>query len=316
MRARVPSRKTGIGSSSPSERGKARRGPTHVPGNAAEVASALEGLELSPTKSRGQSFLTDPFVADAEAALVGTAPGQPVLEVGGGLGVLTRALLRRDIGPLTVIEKEPRLAAFLRYHFGDRIVVVEGDALVEPIPKVRAVVGNLPFSIATQLLMRWFQESVPRVVALVQKEVGDRLAAGPGSKTYGRISILAAFYGTVECHQSVPAAAFYPVPSVAGRIVAFERRRGPSPVHSLPTLEALLDTLFASRRKQLGNLLPRALAQLHEPRLAAEVAHRAEWPSEWERLRPESLAPAAYFRLVNTLGERDGPPRIPLERHL
>ncbi|HLY77573.1 MAG TPA: rRNA adenine N-6-methyltransferase family protein, partial [Thermoplasmata archaeon] len=98
------------------------------------MASALEGLELTPTRSRGQSFLTDPFVADAEAALVGTAPGDPVLEVGGGLGILTRALLRRGIGPLTVIEKEPRLAGFLRYHFGDRIAVVEADALVWPTP--------------------------------------------------------------------------------------------------------------------------------------------------------------------------------------
>jgi 16S rRNA (adenine1518-N6/adenine1519-N6)-dimethyltransferase len=297
--------RTSTDSSSPPERGKARRGPTHVPGDADEVASALEGLELTPTKSRGQSFLTDPFVADAEAALVGTTPGQPVLEVGGGLGILTRALIRRDIGPLTVIEKEPRLAAFLRYHFGDRISVVEGDALVEPTPTVRAIVGNLPFSIASPLLMRWFQGSVPRVVALVQREVAERLAAGPGSKTYGRSSILAAAYGTVECHQSVPAAAFFPVPRVDGRLVTFDCRRGPLPVASVPILESLLDTLFASRRKQLGNLLPRALIRLREPRVAAEMAPLAEWPTEWARLRPESLAPDAYFRLVNVLARRE-----------
>jgi 16S rRNA (adenine1518-N6/adenine1519-N6)-dimethyltransferase len=297
--------RTSTGSSSPPDRGKSRRGPTHVPGNSAEVASALEGLELSPTKSRGQSFLTDPFVADAEATLVGPAPGEPVLEVGGGLGILTRALVRRDIGPLTVIEKEPRLAAFLRYHFGDRIQVVEGDALTEPIPKVRAIVGNLPFSIATPLLMRWFKDSVPRVVALVQKEVGDRLAAGPGSKTYGRLSILAALYGTIECHQRVPASAFYPVPNVDGRLIVFERRRGPLPVSSLSTLESVLDTLFASRRKQLGNLLPRAMARIREARPLAELARSAEWPKEWERLRPESLAPEAYFRLARVLGDCD-----------
>ncbi len=293
--------RTSTGSLSPPDRGKARRGPTHVPGNAAEVAAALEGLELSPTKSRGQSFLTDPFVADAEAALVNIPPGEPVLEVGGGLGILTRALLRRGIGPLTVIEKEPRLAAFLRYHFGNRIRVVEGDALVEPTPNVRAVVGNLPFSVATPLLMRWLAEGVPKVVALVQKEVGDRLAAGPGSKTYGRLSVLAALYGTLECHQSVPASAFYPVPHVDGRLVVFHRRAGRLPISSLPTLEALLDTLFASRRKQLGNLLPRALARLHESRSAEELARRAEWPTDWELLRPESLAPDAYFRLARLL---------------
>jgi 16S rRNA (adenine1518-N6/adenine1519-N6)-dimethyltransferase len=294
--------RTSTGSSSPPDQGKVRRGPSHVPGNAAEVAAALEGLELAPLKSRGQSFLTDPFVADAEAALVATAPGEPVLEVGGGLGILTRALVRREIGPLTVLEKEPRLAAFLRYHFGARVTVVEGDALTEPIPKVHAIVGNLPFSIATPLLMRWFESPVPRVVAMVQKEVGDRLAAGPGSKTYGRISILAALYGTVEGHQGIPAASFYPAPQVEGRLITFERRKGPLPVRSVPTLESLLDTLFASRRKQLGNLLPRALERLRHPRPAMEVAEAAEWPTEWARLRPESLAPGAYFRLVNTIG--------------
>jgi 16S rRNA (adenine1518-N6/adenine1519-N6)-dimethyltransferase len=294
--------RTSTGSLSPPDRGKVRRGPTHVPVNAAEVAAALQGLELSPKRSRGQSFLTDPFVADAEAALVGTAPGEPVLEVGGGLGILTRALLRRHIGPLTVIEQEPRLAGFLRYHFGDRIQVVEADALIEPVKNVRAIVGNLPFSIATPLLLRWIQGNVPRVVALVQKEVGDRLTAGPGSRTYGRISILAALYGTLDSHQSVPASAFYPMPSVDGRLVVFERRRGPLPVSSLPTLESLLDSLFSSRRKQLGNLMPRALSRLREGRTSAELAERAEWPTEWERLRPESLAPDAYFRMVRALG--------------
>jgi 16S rRNA (adenine1518-N6/adenine1519-N6)-dimethyltransferase len=293
--------RTSTGSSSPPERGKARRGPTHVPGSPGEVASALEGLELSPSKSRGQSFLTDPFVADAEAALVGTAAGEPVLEVGGGLGILTRALVHRGLGPLTVIEKEPRLAAFLRYHFGDRVHVIEGDALTEPTPKVRAIVGNLPFSIATPLFMRWLEGSVPRVVALVQKEVGNRLAAGPGSKTYGRISILAALYGTVEGHQTVPASAFYPIPAVDGRLVVFERRRGRLPVGSVRALESILDALFASRRKQLGNLLPRALARMPHTRSPAEAARLAEWPTEWERLRPESLSPEAYFRLAQVL---------------
>lgn len=296
--------RTSTGSSSPPERGKVRRGPSHVPGNRAEVAAALEGLELTPSRARGQSFLVDPYVADAEAALVGTAPGDPVLEVGGGLGILTRALVRRGIGPLTVLEKEPRLAAFLRYHFGDRVAVVEADALSDPVPRVRAVVGNLPFSVATPLLFRWFAAGIPRIVVLVQKEVGDRLAAGPGSKTYGRLSILAAAYGRVECHQTVPAASFFPVPQVDGRLVTFDRHGTPPPPHRISALESVLAPLFASRRKQLGNLLPRALAHRRPAVSPEEAATRAEWPTDWKRLRPESLAPDAYFRLVKVLEER------------
>jgi 16S rRNA (adenine1518-N6/adenine1519-N6)-dimethyltransferase len=206
------------------------------------------------------------------------------------------------VGPLTVIEKDSRLAGFLRYHFGDRVRVIEDDALTARTPPAKVVVGNLPFSIATSLLMRWFEDSVPRVVALVQKEVGDRLAAGPGSKTYGRLSILAAVYGTVECHQSVPASAFYPVPEVDGRLIVFERRRVKVPLASVRTLRELLDALFAHRRKQLGNLLPHGLLRLGVSRPADEVAAQAEWPTEWERLRPEALAPDAYFRLVRAIG--------------
>lgn len=295
--------RTSTVSSSPPDRGKARRGPTHVPADSAEVASALDGLELRPSRSRGQSFLADPFVADAEAALVGTVTGEPVLEVGGGLGILTRALLRRGIGPLTVIEKEPRLAAFLRYHFGDRISVVESDALTTPTPPVRAVVGNLPFSIATPLLVRWMKErSVPRFVALVQKEVGERLAAAPGSRSYGRLTILARLYGTIEGHRTVPAAAFFPVPQVDGQLITFQRRPGPVPVPSVPVLESVLEALFASRRKQLGNLLPRALSRFPSNRSPAAVARDANWPPGWDRLRPESISPDAYFRLARVLG--------------
>lgn len=308
--------RTSTGSSSPSDRGKSRRGPTHVPASLAEVASAIKGLEIRPNRTRGQSFLADPFVADAEAAMVGTFPGEPVLEVGGGLGMLTRALLRRGIGPLTVIEQEPRLAGFLRYHFGDRITVIEGDALLDPVPPVRAIVGNLPFSIATPLFLRWIQGSVPRIVALVQKEVGDRLAAGPGSRDYGRLSIVTRLYGSVEGHQVVPAAAFEPRPKVDGRLVVFDRRKGRLPVASVPVLETLLDSLFAQRRKQLGNLLPRALVRLHASEAAAPLARRAEWPTEWARLRPESLPAEAYFRLVETAAHSVNSQSIPVERHL
>jgi putative nucleotide binding protein len=262
-----------------------------------EVAR-LRSLGVTPSKARGQSFLTDPFVADAEAALTEAEPGQPVVEIGGGLGILTEALLRRGVGPLTIIEKEPRFAAHLSHIFGSRVKVVTGDALDVDLPPARVVVGNLPFSVGTPILLRLFGGSVPRIVALVQREVADRLAAGPGSKVYGRLSIIAALYGRVELQQVVPAASFTPTPVVDGRIVTFERRTDPLPVPSVAHFERVVAALFAARRKQLGNLLPRVTPSGTD---GETVAQEARWPVGWQRMRPEELPPDSFFRLARAL---------------
>ena len=270
-----------------------------VPDRPDAVRETLSALGVRPSKEWGQSFLTDAFVADAEAALVERPPGHPVVEVGGGLGVLTAALLRRGIGPLTVIERDPRLARFLSGTFGERIRVVTGDALSVPMPPAEVVVGNLPYSIATPILLRLFAARTPRVVCLVQREVAERLAAGPGSKTYGRLSIIAQLYGSVELFRTVGPEAFSPRPEVSSRIVVHEARAGPLPVPSVPAFEEMLRQLFSSRRKQLSNLLPRVV---HYDEGPTELAARAGWPDGWERLRPEALPPSAFFALATALG--------------
>jgi 16S rRNA (adenine1518-N6/adenine1519-N6)-dimethyltransferase len=292
---------TSTGSSSPPS--ATPDGPGRVPHRLAEVAATLDRLGVLPRKVRGQSFLLDGFLADAEAALVGTTPAGRVVEIGGGLGILTEALLRRGIAPLTVIEQEPAFAAFLGRTFGARIEIVCADALTTPLPPARAVVGNLPFSVATPILERLWDAKVPRVVALLQREVAERLAAGPGSRTYGRLSILAALHGSVELFQSVPSSAFFPAPAVEGRLVVFTHREGPLPVRSVARLEVLLHALFSARRKQLGNLLPRLVP---DRAVAESVAQQALWPEGWARMRPEELAPEAFFRLADVLEARTG----------
>jgi 16S rRNA (adenine1518-N6/adenine1519-N6)-dimethyltransferase len=274
-------------------------GPPPVPGTAEEVRSTLARLSIRPSRGLGQSFLTDPFVADAEAALVDLPAGRPVVEIGGGLGQLTAALLRRRGGPLTVIERDARLARFLRRTFGDRITVVEGDALEVAWPKAEAAVGNLPYSAATPILLRLFALRVPRVVFLVQDEVARRLAAGPGSKEYGRLSIIASLYGSVELFRTVPPTAFSPVPEVTSRLGVHVAREGPLPVPSVPAFEELVRILFSSRRKQLKNLLPRVVPS---PITAVQCTRNAQWPENWPSLRPESLPPEAYFALARALG--------------
>ena len=258
----------------------------------------MAALGVRPSRAWGQSFLTDPFVADAEAALVEVAAGRPVVEIGGGLGVLTAALLRRGIGPLTVLERDPRLAGFLRSTFGDRIRVVVGDALLVELPPAECVVGNLPYSVGTPILVRVLERRTPRVVFLIQREVAERLAATPGSKQYGRLALLARLYGTVELYRTVPAAAFTPVPEVESRVGVHVARSGALPVSSVATFERVVRTLFSSRRKQLGNLLPRLAGRDGDP---SRLARAAGWPPDWSTLRPEQLPPEAFFALTQTL---------------
>jgi 16S rRNA (adenine1518-N6/adenine1519-N6)-dimethyltransferase len=272
-----------------------------VPERPEEIRAALRALGLRPTRRMGQSFLADPFVADAEAALVATGAPESTIEVGGGLGVLTAALLRRDVTPLTVVERDARLATHLRAAFGDRIAVEEADALARTYLPVGAVVGNFPYSIATPLLLRLFEARVPRITVLIQKEVAQRLGSGPGSREYGRLSILARLYGEVELFRTVPASSFEPEPEVESQLVVHVARSGPLPVPSVPEFERTVWQLFRSRRKQLGNLLPRVAGTDGS---AQRLADRAGWPGGWARQRPEELPPEAYFRLAIALAER------------
>ena len=289
---------TSTGSLSPPEPSAASTPPV-VPERPAEIEATLRALDVRPRRAWGQSFLCDPFVADAEAALVGLAPGRPVVEIGGGLGILTAALVRRGIRPLTVVEKDRRLAGFLRTVFGNRVEVVEGDALEVDLPAADCVVGNLPYSVGTPILQRLLAARVPRVVVLLQREVVERIAADPGSRTYGRLSILARLYASVEMFRTVPPEAFSPRPEVAGRLAVLTARAGELPVPSVPEFERAVRLLFGARRKQLGNLLPR-LAPTRER--AEALARAADWPADWAHRRPEELPPEAFFRLAAALG--------------
>ncbi len=293
---------TSTGSSSSNRSGPAPP-VARVPEGAAEVATALRALGVRPSKVWGQSFLTDPFVADAEAALTELSPGRPVLEIGGGLGALTAALVRRGLAPITVVERDPRLAGFLRTTFGSRVRVVTGDALDVELPSVDCAVGNLPYSVATPILLRLLERRVPRIVTLVQREVAERLAAAPGSKAYGRLSIVARLYGDVQLFRTVGPDAFAPRPEVESRLVVHVARPGDLPVPSVAALEAMVRTLFSSRRKQLGNLLPRVAS---DREAAGRLAERAGWPDDWATRRPETLPPSDFFAMARVL---ERPPR-------
>jgi 16S rRNA (adenine1518-N6/adenine1519-N6)-dimethyltransferase len=236
---------------------------------AAEIRRIAEELGLRPTKTLGQNFVHDANVVRRIVTLAGVGTRDDVLEVGPGLGSLTLALLA-EAGSVTAVEIDPRLAerlpATVAEHAPDRaaaLTVIAADALglrAADLPVAHrepgALVANLPYNVAVPVLLHLLSElpSLRRVLVMVQAEVADRLAAPPGSRTYGAPSAKAAWYGTARRVGSVSRSVFWPVPGVDSALVAIDRRPEPRP-GDRRSVFAVVDAAFAQRRKTLRSAL-------------------------------------------------------------
>ena len=256
----------------------------------------------------GQHFLADPHILDRIVAAVEPAPEDVVVEIGPGRGTLTRRLAPR-VGQVIAIEKDRRLAGELRSGKGeagragpDNVLVVEGDALSldwvrlaseVPLPAFK-VIGNIPYYITTPLIERALAlPTCVLVVFLVQREVAERLAAAPGSKTYGALSAGVQALAAVERLFPVRRGAFRPAPRVDSALVRL--RPLAAPLVTWDEREAwrrFLAGLFSQRRKQLGRSL-RALSDRSKEHVAEVLGRLGIDPAA----RPESLGPADLVRL-------------------
>ena len=229
---------------------------------AAEVRRLATQLDLRPTKSLGQNFVHDANTVRRIAAAAKLDDTAHVLEIGPGLGSLTLALLE-VAAAVTAVEIDARLAdllpATVAAHAPDRagdLTVITADALQlrgADIPgEPTALVANLPYNVAVPVLLHLLGElpSLQRVLVMVQAEVADRLAAPPGSRTYGSPSAKAAWYGTTKRAGAIGRSVFWPVPGVDSALVAIDR-------HAVPrqgdrrAVFAVIDAAFAQRRKTL-----------------------------------------------------------------
>ncbi len=250
----------------------------------------------------GQNFLVDRNILDVIERLAELSPDDVVLEIGGGQGVLSERLAARA-RQVHIVEVDPALAEFLRETLApnDNVALHLADALeldlrsLEPSPS--KVIANLPYGIAATVILRTIDElaSVTKWVVMVQREVGERLAAGPGTSAYGAPSVLAQSACDVRVLRPVSRTVFRPVPNVDSVLVGLERR-GPGP--SQP-LRALVHDAFAHRRKTLSGslaLAPGAPAGIRERAQAAleAIGHR---PDE----RAERLSPEEFHRLAEEL---------------
>jgi 16S rRNA (adenine1518-N6/adenine1519-N6)-dimethyltransferase len=229
----------------------------------AEIRDLAEILGIQPTKKLGQNFVHDANTVRRIVAAAHVAPGQTVVEIGPGLGSLTLGLLEAGASVIAV-EIDKRLAAQLPVTVSQLqpdapLTVVTQDAMtVTSLPgEPTALVANLPYNISVPVLLH-FLEHFPTLdhgLVMVQAEVGQRLAAGPGSKVYGAPSIKAAWYGRWKTAGMVSRQVFWPVPNVDSILVGFERGDAPGTEPERVATFSLVDAAFQQRRKMLRQSL-------------------------------------------------------------
>ena len=229
---------------------------------AADVRALAERLGVRPTKQRGQNFVIDGNTVRRIVRAAEVGADDIVIEVGPGLGSLTLALLP-VVSRVIAVEIDDVLAAALpdtvrerRPDLADRLEVVHADALVVtslPGPAPTALVANLPYNVSVPVLLHLLEAvpSVRRVLVMVQSEVADRLAAGPGSKVYGVPSAKARWYGEVARAGAVGRTVFWPAPNVDSGLVALTRGAPPETTATREEVFAVVDAAFAQRRKTL-----------------------------------------------------------------
>jgi 16S rRNA (adenine1518-N6/adenine1519-N6)-dimethyltransferase len=218
--------------------------------------------ELSARKSLGQNFLLDLNLTGRIARAAGPLAGVTVIEVGPGPGGLTRALIAEGANVIAIERDERAIAALaeIAEHYPGRLTVVAGDALeFDAAPYVGSgparVVANLPYNIATALLIGWLTaEPWPpwydRLVLMFQREVAERIVAPPGSKTYGRLSVLAGWRADAKILFDIAPSAFVPPPKVTSSVVQLIPRAAPLPCDRR-ALERVTEAAFGQRRKML-----------------------------------------------------------------
>ena len=229
---------------------------------AAEIRRLAAQLDLRPTKQLGQNFVHDANTVRRIAAAAKLDRAGHALEVGPGLGSLTLALLEVS-DKVTAIEIDERLAGLLPVTVAahapariDDLTVITADAMAVRGSDIRgaptSLVANLPYNVAVPVLLHLLAEipSLQRVLVMVQAEVADRLAAPPGSKTYGSPSAKAAWYGTTRRAGAIGRSVFWPVPGVDSALVAFDRHPVPREGDRRAVF-AVIDAAFAQRRKTL-----------------------------------------------------------------
>ena len=265
-------------------------------------------MEVRAKKALGQHFLTDQSVARSIVAALSVSDVQDTLEIGPGMGVLSQYLLAREDIRLKMVEVDGESVVYLRNHFpGIEGKLLQADYLKLDMRKVfpssYKVIGNFPYNISSQIFFKILEDKdlVPEVVCMIQKEVAERIAEKPGSKTYGILSVLLQAWYDIEYLFTVGSGAFAPPPKVQSAVIRLTRNSRTSLGCDEDAFKNIVKTSFGQRRKTLRNSL--------KPLIAAK-ATREGWDAEALssftaqpafELRPERLSVEDFIALTNLL---------------
>jgi 16S rRNA (adenine1518-N6/adenine1519-N6)-dimethyltransferase len=259
----------------------------------------MSAYGLRPSRALGQNFVADPNTVRRIARLSGAGPGSQVLEIGAGLGSLTLALAETGAVVVAVETDRHLLAALRSVAEPAGATVVEGDAMTMDLVALLAarggswsLVANLPYNVATPLVLRTLVEvpAVTDLLVMVQREVGERMAAGPGEAAYGSVSVRIAYFARAEVVGRVPATVFVPRPRVESVLVRMERLPTPAVDPAVVSYERLAQVVkagFGQRRK----MLRRSLAGVVDPSAFEGAGIRPD-------ARAEELSVADWGRLA------------------
>jgi 16S rRNA (adenine1518-N6/adenine1519-N6)-dimethyltransferase len=279
-----------------------RSKPPH--GSSAELPPLREVIRrygLSARKRLGQHFLLDLNLTRKIARAAGSIDSGTVIEIGPGPGGLTRALLLEGAERVITIEADPRCLdalAEIAGAFPGRLEIIAGDALEIDVASFgdppRRIVSNLPYNIGTALLLRWLESpgAFAGLTLMFQKEVADRLLARPGSKDYGRLSVLTQWLTVVKQLFEIPAAAFTPPPKVTSTVVQITPRPQPLCPAERESLERVTAAAFGQRRKMLRQSLKQIAVEPRALLAAAGIAETA---------RAEEIDIAGFCALARAL---------------
>ena len=275
-----------------------------------EVRAALRESEFRPKKSRGQNFLIHEHVIESIVRLLDLDRDDQVLEIGPGLGFLTRRLLERA-GKVWAVEVDDALVERLRvseFAATAKFNLIHGDilevSLEQILPQTKfKLVGNLPYSIATPVLFRIFdwREHFSTLVLMVQKEVADRIASGPGTKSYGTLSVWCHVHGRITDKINVSPEAFFPRPKVRSTVLKFELYAEPLVgAGEMAKFRGLVRAAFGQRRKTLSNTMTSWLK-----RERFEIDHFLVAQGIDPKRRGETLSVAEFIKLTSAIGRSD-----------
>ena len=271
---------------------------------------------VRPKKQLGQHFLTDQDVARRIADTVDACPALPILEVGPGMGVLTQYLLPKG-RPVKVVEIDTESVAYLKENMPQLGENILGDDFLRmPLDQVFGgqpfvLTGNYPYNISSQIFFRMleYRDLIPCCTGMIQREVAQRMAAGPGSRTYGILSVLLQAWYSVEYLFTVDEHVFCPPPKVKSAVIRLTRNE----VSSLPCNEVLfrrvVKTTFNQRRKTLRNNIRPLLAQIdnEQREKGMQPKDHTEWPAqELFQKRPEQLSVQDFISLTLSLQQECG----------